>query len=201
MIDQLRKLMEPLQRRIMLMVGRCVLNAVYDSAPTQLCQASMLTDEVRDKMERMTEYGYTSRPHPGAHGLAVFVGGERGHGIVIATGDTRYRLVALEYGEVALYDDLDQIVKLKRNGIDVETPLNVMIRSNGEGKTLRLEADRVEIHGREYLQTDVHGKGQRETWTGGTNWHTDTYTTGASGSSTEHGLDIPHIPTTHPDAD
>lgn len=114
MIDQLKKLVEPMQRRVMLMVGRCVLNAVYDGNPVQLVQASLLADETRDKVERMSEYGFTSVPHPGAQGVAVFVGGERGHGIVIATGDHRYRLKGLEAGEVAIYTDEGDSVVLKR---------------------------------------------------------------------------------------
>lgn len=122
MIDQLRKIMEPLQRRIMLMVGRCVLNAVYDGNPAQLVQASMLADEVRDKMERMQEYGFTSVPLPGAQGVAVFVGGDRGHGIVIATGDARYRVTGLQAGEVCIYTDEGDTITLKRgNLIEVET--------------------------------------------------------------------------------
>jgi len=120
MIDQIQKLMAPLQRRIMLSIGRAVLNAVYDGNPVQLVQASMLSDEVRDKMERMTEYGFTSVPFPGAQAVAVFVGGERGHGVVIATGDHRSRMKGLQPGEVAIYDDQGQSVHLTRAGIVVK---------------------------------------------------------------------------------
>lgn len=128
MIDQLNKLIAPLHRRIMLSIGRAVLNAVYDDAPTQLVQVSMLSGEVRDKMERMTEYGFTSVPLSGAQGVAVFVGGDRGHGIVIATGDPRSRMKGLQPGEVAIYDDQGQSVHITRAGIVV----------NGGGKQITL---------------------------------------------------------------
>lgn len=120
MIDQLNKLIAPLHRRIMLSIGRAVLNAVYDDAPTQLVQVSMLSGEVRDKMERMAEYGFTSVPLSGAQGVAVFVGGDRGHGVVIATSDPRSRMKGLQPGEVAIYDDQGQSVHITRAGIVVK---------------------------------------------------------------------------------
>jgi hypothetical protein len=73
---------------------------------------------------------------------------------------------------------------------------NLYIRADG---VLRLEGDGVEIHGRTYVQQDVHGKGSRETWAGGTTWQTDSYVAGAAGGTTEHGIDVPHIPSGHPE--
>lgn len=107
MIEQIQKVIAPLHRRVMLAIGRAVLNAVYDSGKVQLAQASMLSDEVRDRMERMAEYGFTSVPLPGAQAVAVFVGGERGNGVIVATGDPRYRPRGLQPGEVAIYTDED----------------------------------------------------------------------------------------------
>lgn len=120
MIENIKKIVGPVHARVMLMIGRAVLKAVNDAAPIQIVQAALLGDEVRDKVERMAEYGFTSVPLPGAQAVAVFVGGDRGHGIVIATGDTRYRLKGLEGGEVAIYDDQGQKVTLTRAGIVVD---------------------------------------------------------------------------------
>jgi len=125
----------------------------------------------------------------------VALAGNRNHAIVIAIDDRRYRLSALERGEVALYDDQDQVVHLRRNGIGLRG-LNILLEIEG---VLRLHGDRVEIHGETYVQTDVHGKGDRETWISGTNYQVDTYTTGAAVNSDEHGLDQPHIPSEHPE--
>src|SRR3546814_1878282 len=61
--------------------------------------------------------------------IVVFVGGSRGHGIVIATEDRRYRPTGLEAGEAMLYDDLGQKVHLKRTGIEIESPFEVKVRS------------------------------------------------------------------------
>lgn len=144
MIDQIQKLMAPLHRRIMLSIGRALLNAVYDDNPVQLVQASMLSDEVRDKMERMAEYGYTSVPLPGSQAVAVFVGGERGHGVVVATGDSRYRKKGMQPGEVALYTNEGASIHLK-NGRIVEVDCDELIVK--AGTRVRFETPRVEATG------------------------------------------------------
>ena len=61
----------------------------------------------------------------------VFAGGLRSHGLVIAVEDRRYRLRDLKDGEVALYDDLGQVVHLTRDGIRIATskPLTIAAES------------------------------------------------------------------------
>jgi phage gp45-like len=67
----------------------------------------------------------------------VFPGGLRSHGVVLAVEDRRYRLTGLEDGEVALFDDLGNIIKLGRERIEmtavtelrVEAP-KVVVQSN-----------------------------------------------------------------------
>src|SRR6266568_5083685 len=99
-LETLNKLVSPLKRRVMLMVGRAVLCAVNDDAKIQRTQISLLEGELRDQVERLQQYGFTSHPHVGAECVAVFVGGSRDHGLVIAVDDKRYRLTALKRGEV-----------------------------------------------------------------------------------------------------
>ncbi len=87
-------------------------------------QVRLLADEVRDDLEHVEPYGFTSEPHPEAEAFALFFDGDRSHGIVFCVADRRYRLRDLKSGEVALYDDLGQKVVLSRSGIQVVTPLN-----------------------------------------------------------------------------
>ena len=195
MVRAFAKLVAPLKRRVMLMVGRAVVAAIDDTVKLQTLQLTALAGETLDGVEHFLPYGFTHHPHPGAEAAAVFLSGNRNHGIVVAVADRRYRLYPLAEGEVAIHDDLGQKVHLKRNGIVAEG-LNIYLKSAG---VVRIEGDGVEIHGATYVQTDVYGKGTRETWTGGTVYDTDSYTTGATGSSTEHGLDAPHIPSGHPE--
>ncbi len=97
------------------MVGRAVLGMVNDAAALQSVQVQILADQVRDNAEHFQHYGFTSVPFPGAEGIALAVGGSSGHTVVINIDDRRYR-IKLESGEVALYDDQGQYVKLGRDG-------------------------------------------------------------------------------------
>lgn len=154
MIDQIQRMMAPLQRRIMLSIGRAVLNAVYDGSPAQLVQASMLSDETRDKMERLAEYGFTSVPLSGAQAVAVFVGGERGHGVVIATGDSRYRKTGMQPGEVALYTHEGAFIHLKEGRI-IEMDCDELIVK--AGTKVRFETPLVEATGSIIDNVDPEG--------------------------------------------
>ena len=112
----INKSMAPLSRRVNLMVARGVLSVVNDALKMQGVQVKLLSGEVRE-MERFQNYGFTSRPHPGAEAACVFVGGNRDHGLVLAIDDRRYRIGGLQDGEAAMYDDLGHTIIFKRTGI------------------------------------------------------------------------------------
>lgn len=141
MIDQINKIIDPLRRRTMLMIGRAIIAAIKDDAPHQRAQVSLLAGESRDEVERLAEYGFTSVPLPGAQALSVFVGGERGAGVIIATGDHRYRLKELQPGEVALYTDEGDKIVLKRGKL-IEIETNTLIVK--AATKVRFESPRVE---------------------------------------------------------
>lgn len=106
-MKEIGRMMRPLQRKISTMIGRAILRAVDDGSGTQKLQIELLKDELYDGVERFHEYGFTSNPHAGAEAISLSVGGQRGHGVVIAVNDRRYRVTALETGEVAIYTDED----------------------------------------------------------------------------------------------
>jgi len=83
--------------------------------------ASGRSDETISDREYFQHYGYTSRPKAGAE---IIIIREGGHFIAVASDDRRYR-IAMEDGEVALYDDLGQKVHLTRAGINVVSPLAI----------------------------------------------------------------------------
>lgn len=71
--------------------------------------------------EMMQHYGFSSAPLPGAELLAIPVGGNSAHTVVIATEDGRYRVMVKD-GEVALYSDEGDYIHMKRGRlIEVET--------------------------------------------------------------------------------
>lgn len=117
MIDAINKLTEDMRSKVRLMVGRAILAAVNDAGAIQTAQAKCLADETHDDAERVQEYGFTSVPLAGAEAVMVFPGGNRDHGLIIATDDRRYRKNGLAAGEVALYTDEGDSIVFNRGRI------------------------------------------------------------------------------------
>lgn len=127
-----KKLMAPTSRSARLAVGLALVRLVRDTFGLQRVQVDLLADETVDDVEHYQAYGLTSHPKPGAEGIYLSVGGSRGNGVVIAVADRRYRLTALEEGEVVVHDDQGQKVHLKRDGIRIETPFKVEVAAEGD---------------------------------------------------------------------
>ena len=106
-----------LARRMRLVVGRAVVRLVQDAAKLQELQIDMLAGETMDHVERWQQYGFTAHPHRGAEAITLSVGGQRAHTVAIAVDDRRYRLTGLAEGEVAIYDDLGNVIHLLRDRI------------------------------------------------------------------------------------
>ncbi|MBI5561408.1 MAG: phage baseplate assembly protein, partial [Deltaproteobacteria bacterium] len=81
------------------------------SGKIQLVDATGLAGEFTNK-ELFQQYGFASRPLPGAEGVMLLIGGVD-NAVVIATEDRRYR-VALESGEAAMYSDEGDKIHFKR---------------------------------------------------------------------------------------
>lgn len=111
----LRRLLNPLGRRIRLLISRGVVDLVNDSLKCQGLQVSLLADEVRDA-ERFEDYGMTSHPESGAEVLFLSVGGNRSHGIVARVLDRRYRPLNMDEGDVCLYTRNGERVYLDDSG-------------------------------------------------------------------------------------
>lgn len=120
MLDVIDRMLDPIRGRVGGLVRRCVLTALSDAGGLQHAQVRALADDDHDDVERFQQYGFTSVPKAGAEGLVVSVGGNTDHGIIVAVDDRRYRLKALQSGEVALYDDQGLKVHLTRNGIVID---------------------------------------------------------------------------------
>ncbi len=126
MIRTMNRLLAPLARRVRLMVGRGVLALVNDGLKMQGVQVQLLAGEVRD-LERFQDYGFTSVPHGGAEVAAMFIDGDRNHGIAIRIDDRRYRVKGLQAGEVAIYTDEGDKIVFKRGRV-VEITAGTKVR-------------------------------------------------------------------------
>lgn len=148
------RMMAPAARRIQNMLARGTVALSNAAAKMQTLQVRLLADETLDGIEHFEPYGFTSRPKPGAEVLTLSVDGDRSHTVVIVAADRRFRLEALEEGEVALHDDGSSSIVLKRGGI-VEI---------SAGTALRLMAPQIEAisdvfthNGINIGSTHVHG--------------------------------------------
>lgn len=168
--------LKPIVNRVRLTIGRGVLHLVNDAAAVQQVQATFLAGETRDGVERPQNYGFTSVPLPGMEPVAVFLGGDRSQGIVVAVADRQYRLKGLPAGEVALYDDLGQRVHLSRTGVVVDTPFDITATAGGKA---RVHAKDIEQHASRSLSWDIDGYGQRITSLGGGAYKITTWQQGA----------------------
>lgn len=148
----LARMMAPLHRRVRLMVSRAVVGLVNDTLKLQGLQVSLLADEVRERAERLQQYGFTSHPHPGAEAVVVCVAGNRDHPLVIAVDDRRYRLRGLAQGEVALYTDEGDRIHLRRGRlVEIETQ-TLVVRAAAK---VRLETPLVETTGQVKAEGDI----------------------------------------------
>lgn len=141
MIGAAREMLGGLEGRVRGMVARAIVRLVDDARKAQELQLELLAGEGQDAVERFQNYGLTSVPHAGAEALVVFAGGLRSHGVVLAVEDRRYRLTGLEDGEVALFDDLGNVIKLGRDAISITAVAKLTV----EAPVFEVTADRVTI--------------------------------------------------------
>lgn len=109
--------MRGLASRVSSMVGwaRITASAALEGKGVRRVQVRFDESDIQDERPLAGWYGFASRPKPGADAVVVYLGGNRGLGIVIATNDRRYQ-IELDEGEVALHDDLGSRVHLRRSG-------------------------------------------------------------------------------------
>ena len=79
-------------------------------------QARVLDDEPLNNINRVEPYGYSYRPKAGCQTYLLFPSGDRSYGVAIVIGDKRYQMDLVE-GEVAIHDDEENWVHIKRGGI------------------------------------------------------------------------------------
>jgi phage baseplate assembly protein V len=125
--DDLHRFLAPLTNRLRGMVARGIVRMVDDARLAQEVQLDLLAGETMSGAEHFQHYGFSSVPHGGAEAVVVFVGGTRSHGVVVATADRRFRIKNMQGGEVALHDDLGNVVKLGRDALTISAVSKVSV--------------------------------------------------------------------------
>ena len=102
--DALRRAIEPIQARLRLIVARGRLTAPADDAEhCQTVDADLVAGESRTGIQRVQQYGFSSRPPAGAEALILAVGGQRDHLVAVAVDDRDTRPRDLQEGECCLW--------------------------------------------------------------------------------------------------
>lgn len=104
----IRHALTPLRHRLASLVTRGHVCAVQ-SDTLQTVQVKTQSDELYDGIEHMEPYGFTAHPLPGplTDACAVFLNGDRSHGVVLAISDRQYRPRDLKPGEACLFTHED----------------------------------------------------------------------------------------------
>lgn len=107
--------------RVINMFARAVVRMITDSGGRQTAQVEATKGELISGMERMQEYGMSSYPPTeGTDCLVAFLGGNREQGMIIVAENRQFRIKGLEQGEVAIFDDLGNVIHLQREQVLVK---------------------------------------------------------------------------------
>lgn len=154
LLDQIRRLLNPLKIRIANLISRAVVQRVDDGKKLQELQIGVLAGEDLDEAERFQQYGFSSVPLEGAEAVSLFPNGDRGHPLVIAVDDRRHRPTGGQPGEVTIYSHTGAFARFMDSG-DIEvTPApgrEVFVRSEGGTTEPLVKKSEFEAH--------VHGTG------------------------------------------
>lgn len=129
-LRQLEILVRPLATRIRNTVARAVVQLVDDGRKQQMLQLGVHKEEDVPDGEHFQPYGFSSVPLPGAEAVALFPSGDRERPYVVGVSDRRYRPTGGQGGEVFMYTDEGDIIRLGRgNIISISTSGEVRIGS------------------------------------------------------------------------
>lgn len=116
-----------------LVVGRGRVKSLNDDGAVQILQ-TVLSPKETANLKRLAEFGFASRPPNDSDVIALFVGGDRSNGVVIASGNQRLRFKLENDGEVALHDAFGKSLWFKKNG-------GVVLEANGQNVEVNGAAD------------------------------------------------------------
>lgn len=128
---------ESIKSRICLMVGRCAVVATKFADKELSADIELTAREKRRGVEYMQQFGFSSRPNGGVEGVALFIGGSRDNGVVVAT---RGDFPDLKEGEVMMHSPYGQQILLKNDG-------SVNITNKNGGSIVMASGGKVTVNG------------------------------------------------------
>jgi len=166
----LDRLLNPIKKKIFLMIGRAIVTHIENSGLTQRVQIIPLANEVCSDVERPQPYGLetypwhmsenkTEKKFEGADGgklaeseaVVLFQGGDRSKGLVILISDRYYRPTDLAQGEVGLYTYEDKQTEGHRVHLKADQVVNI------KGKTLDIDVTDIDTDVTNNITIDASG--------------------------------------------
>ena len=149
MRDQMQSLIKnmiaPLRNRVYTMITRAILETANDSDGMQLVKVNLLAGESREKVERFQNFGFSSNPPASSECVALAMGGNRDHLIVVVCDDRKTRVKGLATGESVQYNANGDKMHLKADGTlegtlskNFEMTLEKLKFSNGTDEVIDL---------------------------------------------------------------
>ena len=115
-------------RRLRSLLRLAVLIRSDSTQAVQTLQVS-IGSEILTDIEHLEPYGFTSRMKAGAEVLVAALKGNPGHAVAIVVGGRQFRLTDLAKGEVALYNDLGNVIHFMRDKIRVNAVTAIDVTS------------------------------------------------------------------------
>lgn len=109
-------LLRPIMNRLRGLVRRGLVKRVDEAPKMRELQVAAGFGDLRDRVEHLEPYGFTSSPLPEAEALLVNVGADRSHTVAAVVADRRHRVLGLSPGDVALHPAGGATVILRANG-------------------------------------------------------------------------------------
>ncbi|MEF1254556.1 phage baseplate assembly protein domain-containing protein [Vibrio sp. M260112] len=106
------------QQRLMARIKNLIGTGTVTGATTGMLQIKTATGRTNDRIKRVHNYGFMSRPLPEAKAYNLFIGGVMARGITVNVEDERYQ-IDLQPGEVAMLDDKGNLIHQTEQGIKI----------------------------------------------------------------------------------
>ncbi|WED29886.1 phage baseplate assembly protein [Vibrio sp. DW001] len=119
------------QQRLMARIKNVTGTGMVTGASTGILQIKTATGRTNDRIKRVHNYGFMSRPLVGAKTYNLFIGGVTARGFTVNVEDERHQ-IELEPGEVAMLDDKGNLVHFTAQGIKINSMAKLEVISAGE---------------------------------------------------------------------
>lgn len=112
------------------LIARAIVRLVGDSGGRQTAQLEITKDELMSDVPRLQNYGLTSvPPAAGSDAIVLFLNGDRERGVIIGMENMGLRVKDLGAGDVAIYDNRGNVIKLTEQQVEVTSMLKLVTNS------------------------------------------------------------------------